>query len=172
MQKPPEYRIMIEFAQTLIREYRDIAKELGNDMKFFMIVLDPYERDIIIWVTHLVHTILDFLFTTIALITGHLLGRSCILTPTHDYRVTNSVRGFWCMPPVNSGLYFNGMDATIRSILTQSLAHGIVDAIYPPDKMYQEAMGLAYRVEGRAKMGIYALLRNELVEEAAENFQK
>lgn len=57
MQKPPENRITLEFAQTMIRAYRDIEKEIGsdaegavilrgNDAKFFTTGLDLYERDV------------------------------------------------------------------------------------------------------------------------------
>lgn len=57
MQKPPENRITVEFARTLIRAYRDIEKELGsdvegavilrgNDAKFFTTGLDLNERDV------------------------------------------------------------------------------------------------------------------------------
>lgn len=57
MKKPPENRITVEFAQTLIRAYRDIERELGkdaegavilkgNDAKFFTTGLDLDEREV------------------------------------------------------------------------------------------------------------------------------
>jgi Delta3-Delta2-enoyl-CoA isomerase len=57
MQKPPENRITVEFAQTLIRAYRDIERALGNDVegavilrgsdaKFWTTGLDLQERKI------------------------------------------------------------------------------------------------------------------------------
>jgi enoyl-CoA hydratase/carnithine racemase len=100
----------------------------------------------------------------------------------------NARRGYWSMPPVNLGLHFNGMGAMIRSKVTPQVARkilleahkftgkeayeaGIVDAIAEPEKMYDEAVKLAAKVKGRAKMGVYGVLRNELVEEAADKFK-
>lgn len=135
------------------------------------------------------HTLLDYPFPTIALITGHVFGGACVLTLAHDYRIMNSRRGFWSMPPVNLGLHFNGMGAIIRSKVVapqvarkilleahkftgkEALEAGIVDTIAEPENMYDEAIKLAQRVKGRAKMGVYGILRNELVGEAAEKFK-
>lgn len=136
----------------------------------------------------LVHTLLDYPFPTIALITGHVFGGACVLTLAHDYRIMNARRGYWSMPPVNLGLHFNGMGAIIRSKVMPQVARkilleahkftgkeayeaGIVDAIAEPEAMYDEAIKLAEKVRGKAKMGVYGVLRNELVEEAAGKFK-
>jgi enoyl-CoA hydratase/carnithine racemase len=63
----------------------------------------------------LLATILDFPFPTVALITGHVMGGACLLTLAHDYRVMNSQRGYWQMPPVNAGLHHEGMGVSQQS---------------------------------------------------------
>ncbi|KAF2105319.1 hypothetical protein BDV96DRAFT_617858 [Lophiotrema nucula] len=167
MQKPPENRITVEFAQTQIRAYRDIEKELGSDAKgavilrgkgakFFTTGLDLDEREVNPFAS-----------------TDGFYPVPCVLTLAHDYRIMNSRRGFWSIPPVNLGLHVNGMGAIIRSKATSPVARkilleahkftgkealeaGIVDAIADP---------------GQSKMGVYGVLRNELVEEAAGKFK-
>jgi enoyl-CoA hydratase/carnithine racemase len=136
----------------------------------------------------LLHTILDFPFPTIALITGHVFGGACLLAMAHDYRVMNSSRGFFQMPPVNLGLHHPGMGSLLRAKLspsvrrkvlleahrytaTEALHDGIVDAAAPPDEMFDVAMGLARQWKGKAKMGVYGVLRDELVGEAAKAYR-
>ena len=53
----------------------------------------------------------------------------------------------------------------------EALEDGIVDAIAPPDKMFDVALELANRWKGKAKMGVYGVLRNELVGEATAAYQ-
>lgn len=125
LRKPPENRLNVEACQELIRAYREAEKDLGkdsdgavilqgSDAKFFTTGLDLHERDQNIFASSdgfypLLATILDFPFPTIALITGHVMGGACLLTLAHDYRVMNSQRGYWQMPPVNAGLHHEGM---------------------------------------------------------------
>lgn len=49
---------------------------------------------------------------------------------------------------------------------SEALEDGIVDAIAPPEKMFDVALELANRWKSKAKMGVYGVLRNELVGEA------
>jgi len=45
----------------------------------------------------MLHTILDFPYPTVALLTGHTFGGACPFALCHDYRVMNSKRGFISM---------------------------------------------------------------------------
>lgn len=93
------------------------------------------------------------------------------------------------MPPVHLGLHFDGMGALLRvkvgpSVARKVLLEGhrftgkealecrIVDIAAPPTEMGSEAMALAQRLQGKAKMGVYALLRAELYGEGLRAFQK
>lgn len=53
----------------------------------------------------MLHTILDFPYPTVALITGHTFGGGCPFALSHDYRVMNSKRGFISM--VSFRLFFS-----------------------------------------------------------------
>ena len=137
----------------------------------------------------LLATIVDFPFPTIALITGHTFGGAGPFALSHDYRVMNSKRGFFSMPPVNLGLHFPGIGTLPRLKLQPTVARkmlleahrwtgeealkdGIVDEIAEPDKMFDVAMELAKKVAPKAKMGVFSLLRNELYGEAGKNFRE
>lgn len=106
----------------------------------------------------------------------------------HDYRIMNSERGFWCMPVAELGLHFDGMGALLRSKLAppvarkvilqghkfksaEALADGIVDEIAHPDVMFDRALALAEKVKGKARGGVYGLLRAELYGDAVRAFQ-
>ena len=131
LRKPPENRLNVEACQELIRAYRQAERELGentngavilkgSDAKFFTTGLDLHERDVNRFSSSdgfypLLATILDFPFPTICLITGHVMGGACLLTLAHDYRIMNSQRGYWQMPPVNAGLHHPGMGVCILS---------------------------------------------------------
>jgi enoyl-CoA hydratase/carnithine racemase len=136
----------------------------------------------------MLHTILDFPYPTVALVTGHTFGGGCLFTLAHDYRVMNSERGFFCMPPIELGLYFEGIGAlpkaklppkTFRKLLMEAyrftgkeaLEHGIVDVIAPPEKMFEEALALARKWAPKAKMGVYGTIRSELVGDALSKFK-
>jgi Delta3-Delta2-enoyl-CoA isomerase len=135
----------------------------------------------------LLHTILDFPYPTVALITGHVFGGACLLTLAHDYRVMNSKRGYWSMPPANLGLHHDGMGSlprlklpakVARKILLEAhrytgkeaLEDGIIDVIAPPEQMLEKALEIANKWKGKAKMGVYGLLRNELWGEATSKY--
>jgi len=204
LQKPPENRLNVEACQELIRAYHGIQRELGkdsegavilrgNDAKYFTTGLDLDERSVNLFSSTdgfypLLHTVLDFPFPTIALITGHVFGGACLLALAHDYRVMNSSRGFFQMPPINLGLHHPGMGSLLRAKLPPSVrrkvlleAHrytamealkdGIVDAAASPDEMFDVAMELARKWKAKAKMGVYGVLRDELVGEAAKAYR-
>ncbi|KAF1809371.1 ClpP/crotonase [Eremomyces bilateralis CBS 781.70] len=138
MQKKPENRINVEFAQEIIRAFRDIEKELGpdsegavitrgSDAKFWCTGLDLDEAETNPFANSdgffpLLATILDFPFPTIALITGHTFGGAVPFSLSHDYRIMNSKRGFISMPPVNLGLHFPGIGALPRLKLRPQIA--------------------------------------------------
>ena len=137
----------------------------------------------------LLATIVGFPFPTIALITGHTFGGACPFALSHDYRVMNSKRGFFSMPPVNLGLHFPGIGALPRLKLhpqiarkmlleahrwtgTEALKDGIVDAIAEPEKMFDVAMDMARKWAPKAKMDVYSVLRSELYGEAGKAFRE
>ena len=99
----------------------------------------------------------------------------------------NKRRGFLSMPPVDLGLHFHGIGAlprlkfggrVARKMLLEAhrwtgeeaLKDGIVDAIAEPDQMLDAAIELGRKVAPKAKMGVYATLREELWGEALEKF--
>ncbi|KAK4892745.1 hypothetical protein LTR27_008844 [Elasticomyces elasticus] len=205
LQKPPENRLNIEACQELIRAFRHAEAELGqdaegavvlkgNDARFFCTGLDLDERERNPYSSSdgfypLLATILDFPFPTIALINGHVFGGACLLTLACDYRVMNSQRGYWQMPPVNAGLHHPGMGTLPRLKLSapvakkvllqahkykaqEALDDGIVDAIAPPDEMFELALKYANTWKYKARMGVYGLLRNELVGAATDAYQR
>ena len=93
------------------------------------------------------------------------------------------------MPPANLGLHFDGMGSLLRAKLAPQVARkvlleahkftgkeafqdGIVDAIAEPEQMLDVALEWAEKWKSKAKMGVYGLLRSELLGDAAEKFQK
>lgn len=100
----------------------------------------------------------------------------------------NSKRGFWQMPPVNAGLHHPGMGSLLRAKLNpqirrkvlleaykykaeEAVQDGIVDIAAPPEQMLDVALEYAKKWKSKAKMGVYGLLRNELVGEATAAYQ-
>jgi enoyl-CoA hydratase/carnithine racemase len=92
------------------------------------------------------------------------------------------------MPPVNLGLHHPGMGSLLRAKIqpairrkvlleahrytaTEALKDGIVDAAASPDDMFDVAMELARKWKGKAKMGVYGVLRDELVGEASKAYR-
>jgi len=92
------------------------------------------------------------------------------------------------MPPANLGLHHDGMGALPRLKLAPRVARkvlleahrftgqeayeeGIVDAIAEPDHMLDVALEMAEKWKGKAKMGVYGILRNELYGEATRAYQ-
>ncbi|KAF2471708.1 ClpP/crotonase [Lindgomyces ingoldianus] len=202
--KPPENRINVAFAQEIIRALRDIEKELGpdsegcvitkgSDEKFWCTGLELDEADTNPYANSdgfypLLATLLDYPYPTVALLTGHTFGGACPLALAHDYRIMNSRRGFFSMPPVNLGLHFPGIGSLPRLKLRpqvarkmlleahrwtgiQALQDGIVDAVAEPAEMLEVALEKGRSVQGRSKMGVYSSLRNELWGEATEKLR-
>lgn len=54
----------------------------------------------------------------------------------------------------------------------EALVDGIVDAVAPPEKMFEVALEMARKWAPKAKMGVYGVLRGELYGDAARSFQK
>ncbi|KAG2414722.1 hypothetical protein HFD88_003914 [Aspergillus terreus] len=205
MQKPPENRLNSWYCQEIIRAFHTIQRILGPDAegavitrgcdtKFWCTGLELDEADTNPFANTdgfypMLHTILDFPYPTIALITGHTFGGACPFALAHDYRVMNSKRGFFCMPPVNLGLHFDGIGSLPRLKLrptvarkmlleghrwtgSEALQDGIVDAIAEPEDMFRVALELANKWAPKAKMGVYGLLRYELWGDAIRQFQR
>lgn len=93
------------------------------------------------------------------------------------------------MPPVNAGLHHLGMGTLLNAKLApkvrrkvlleahkykapEALADGIVDAIEEPEKMLGVAVALAQQWKSKAKMGVYGLLRGELIPEALKAYRE
>lgn len=200
MCKPPENRLTVEFATDIIAALRYIETELiGHDRpgavvlssfseKFWCTGLDLQESEANMYANSdgfhpLLATLLDYPHPTVALITGHTFGGACPLALSFDYRVMNKRRGFFCMPPVNLGLQFDGIGLLprlktnpqiARKMLLEghrwtgetALADGIVDQVAEPADMEREAVKLASTHADRSTMGVYGLLRAELWGEA------
>ncbi|KAJ9652398.1 hypothetical protein H2198_008367 [Neophaeococcomyces mojaviensis] len=208
MHKPPENRLNAAYAQTLIRALRHIESKLASTAnahggavvinsfsdKFWCTGLELDESDTNPYANSdgffpLLATLVDYPYPTIACVTGHTFGGACPFALSCDYRVMNSKRGFFSMPPVNLGLHFDGIGALPRLKLgpriarkmlleahrwtsKEALADGIVDAIAEPDKLLDLAVALAAEQAPRAKMGVYGLLRTELWGEALKKFRR
>lgn len=74
----------------------------GHNAKFWSTGVDQDERDSNPFANSdgffpMIHTILDFPYPTVALLTGHTFGGACPFALSHDYRVMNSERGFISM---------------------------------------------------------------------------
>ena len=205
MQKMPENRLNTAYAQTIISALRYIEKTIGPDKPGCVIIKGS---DAKFWCTGvdleesarnpfastdgfypLLATLLDYPFPTIALLTGHTFGGAGPFSLSCDYRIMNSKRGFWCMPPVNLGLHFDGIGALARLKLRPQVARqvlleakrftgiealeaGIVDEVATPDEMEAVAVRAAKQHAHRATMGVYSLLRNELWGDALERFKR
>ncbi|KAL0253119.1 hypothetical protein SLS55_010570 [Diplodia seriata] len=205
LSRPPENRLNASFAQEIIRALRAIESAIppdasgaiitrGADAKFWSTGLDLEEVKRNPTANNdgfypLLATLLDLRVPTIALLTGHTFGGACPLALAHDYRIMNADRGFWCMPPVDLGLHFDGIGALLKAKLMPRTARkmlleghkwtgkeaceeGIVDVVAAPDRMLEEAVMRAERVAPKARSGVYALLRAELWGDAAEAFRR
>ncbi|KIX05785.1 uncharacterized protein Z518_03757 [Rhinocladiella mackenziei CBS 650.93] len=139
MNKPPENRLNVAFAQTLISALRYIEIKLMKPNapgaviissfsdKFWCTGLDLDESDSNVYANAdgfypLLATLVDYPYPTIALITGHTFGGACPFMLACDYRIMNSKRGFISMPPVNLGLHFDGIGALPRLKLHPKIA--------------------------------------------------
>jgi Delta3-Delta2-enoyl-CoA isomerase len=131
MHKPPENRLNVSFAQTIIAALRHIETSIFTpdspgavvitsfSPKFWCTGLELDESDTNIYANSdgfypLLATLLDYPYPTVACITGHTFGGACPFALACDYRVMNSERGFISMPPVNLGLHFTGIGALPR----------------------------------------------------------
>ncbi|KAK5065326.1 hypothetical protein LTR84_001164 [Exophiala bonariae] len=203
LSKAPENRLNSEVCRDLIAAYRTAEQGLGQNVsgavvlttsstKFFSTGLDLDERDSDKFASSdgfypLLHTVLDFPFPTIVCITGHVFGGACLLTLAHDYRVMNSQRGYWQMPPVNVGLHHDGIGGLPRLKLGPRIARkvlleahkytgkeakmdGIVDDVADPSVMLEVAITVAETWKEKARMGVYGILRDELWGKARKNY--
>lgn len=101
----------------------------------------------------------------------------------------NADRGYFCMPPAELGLYFPGITALLKAKLAPRVskklvleAHrftgkeaeedGVVDHTVPKAVLEAAALALADRWKGKAKAGVYHLLRADLMLEPLEQFQR
>lgn len=106
----------------------------------------------------------------------------------HPLPTSKTLTNLFTQPPVDLGLHFNGIGIlprlklgprVARKMLLEAhkwtgktaLEDGIVDAIAKPDDLLKDALELAGKVAPKAKMGVYALLRDELWGEALEQFK-
>ena len=205
MHKPPENQLTVAFAQTLISALRYVESTIGPDKPGCVIIEGSDKK---FWCTGvdleeaaqnpfastdgfypLLATLLDYPFPTIALLTGHTFGGGGPFSLSCDYRVMNSKRGFWCMPPVDLGLHFDGIGALAKMKLQPQIARrvlleghrftgvealkaGIVDEIAGPDEMQAVAIRAAQQHAHRATKGVYSLLRNELLGDTLERFKR
>ena len=205
MCKPPENRLNVAFAQTLMRALRHIESLIGpnapgavvikgSDMKFWCTGLELDESDSNPYANSdgfypLLAMLLDYPFPTVACITGHTFGGAGPFALAHDYRIMNSKRGFFSMPPVDLGLHFNGIGALPRLKLggrvarkmlleayrwtgEEALKDGVVDEVCEPEGLERRAIERARELAPRATMGVFGLLRSELWGEALERFRQ
>jgi enoyl-CoA hydratase/carnithine racemase len=92
------------------------------------------------------------------------------------------------MPPVNLGLHHPGIGTLLNAKLapkvrwkvlleahkytaTEAFKDGIIDAAVEPEKMFDTALEVAEKWKSKAKMGVYGLLRGELVGEALNAYR-
>jgi enoyl-CoA hydratase/carnithine racemase len=136
LQRSPENRLTVDFCDQIIRAFHYVQRTLGtdspgavitrgSDAKFWCTGVDLKERETNPFANSdgfypMLHTILDFPFPTIALLTGHTFGGACPFALAHDYRIMNSERGFFCMVSLYRTyqmLRFNSPIASLRLIL-------------------------------------------------------
>jgi enoyl-CoA hydratase/carnithine racemase len=113
LQRGEQNRLNTKICNETIQAFHHIQRTLGSDSegavitrghnaKFWCTGVDQDERDSNPFANSdgffpMIHTILDFPYPTIALITGHTFGGGCPFALCHDYRVMNSERGFISM---------------------------------------------------------------------------
>ncbi|PNS20454.1 Enoyl-CoA delta isomerase 1, peroxisomal [Sphaceloma murrayae] len=137
----------------------------------------------------LLAAVLDFPYPTVAAITGHTFGGACPFVLAHDYRIMNRDRGWLSMPPVDLGLHFPGIGALPRLKLGHRVARkmlleahrwtgeeavrdGVVDEVCGIAELEGRALEVARLWSGKGRMGVYGVLRNELVGEAARELRE
>ncbi|RVX75127.1 hypothetical protein B0A52_01404 [Exophiala mesophila] len=201
---PPENRLNLAACREVTEAFHEIQRELGpstegavitrgSGTKYWCTGLDLYEADENPYANSdgffpMLATILDFPYPTVALITGHTIGGACLFALAHDYRVMNSQRGYFYMPPIILGLHFQGIGALPRLKLaphvarkllmqahkftaTQAQQDGIVDEAVAPDQMFEAALAIARKWAHTAKQNVYTLIREELYGDAVSKFK-
>lgn len=155
LRRGEENRLNTTLCNEVIKAFHYIQRALGpnapgavitrgHNAKFWCTGVDQDERDSNPFANSdgffpMIHTILDFPYPTVALLTGHTFGGACPFALSHDYRVMNSERGFISMvynpshlpilrqadtsqPPVNLGMHFEGMGTLLKLKLGPSIA--------------------------------------------------
>ena len=113
LRRGEENRLNTTICNEVIKAFHYIQRTLGSDAegavitrghnaKFWCTGVDQDERDTNPFANSdgffpMLHTILDFPYPTVALLTGHTFGGACPFALSHDYRVMNSERGFISM---------------------------------------------------------------------------
>jgi enoyl-CoA hydratase/carnithine racemase len=113
LRRGEENRLNTTICNEVIKAFHYIQRALGPDAegavitcghnaKFWCTGVDQDERDSNLFANSdgffpMIHTILDFPYPTVALLTGHTFGGACPFALSHDYRVMNSERGFISM---------------------------------------------------------------------------
>ncbi|KAF2849064.1 hypothetical protein T440DRAFT_500157 [Plenodomus tracheiphilus IPT5] len=178
MQTASENRLNVKFAQEIIHE--------GNDENFWSTGLELDEADTNPFANsdgffrykrflhYLLATLLDCPFPTSALLTGHIFGGACPFScPSHHEPFTR----FFSMPPVDLGLHFPGFGFLPRLKLRPQIARNMLLEAHrwTGKEAYEDGIDVALRkarqVQGKAKMAVYSVLRNELWGEAAEKIR-
>jgi len=131
LQRGEQNRLNTNLCNQVIKAFHHVQRTLGTDSegavitrghnaKFWCTGVDQDERDTNSFANSdgffpMIHTILDFPYPTVALLTGHTFGGGCPFALSHDYRVMNSERGFISMvPSLPRGLH---QDANLCSLL-------------------------------------------------------
>lgn len=113
LRRGEENRLNTRICNEVIKAFHYIQKNLGpnspgavitrgHNAKFWCTGVDQDERDSNPFANSdgffpMIHTVLDFPYPTVALLTGHTFGGACPFALGHDYRVMNSERGFISM---------------------------------------------------------------------------
>jgi hypothetical protein len=132
LQRGEQNRLNTKICNEVIQAFHHIQRTLedgsegavitrGHNAKFWCTGVDLDERDSNPFANSdgffpMIHTILDFPYPTVALITGHTFGGACPFALSHDYRVMNSERGFISM------VRYEPSDRQIRAMLTSAAA--------------------------------------------------
>ncbi len=119
---------------------------------------------------------------TVALLNGHAFAGGIMLAMHHDYRVMNPSRGFACVNELEFGVPLKAAmssifrlklaPATYRSVVLEAhrfsgpaaVEAGIVDRVGGLDEVL--ALVKERKLTGKAKTGIYGLLKTEMYRES------
>lgn len=157
-----------------------IAKFYSNglDLEHALTVRDFIPRALY----RLFHRFLTFPMPTIALLNGHAFAGGLMLAMHHDYRVMNPARGFACIneldfgvplkPAMSSIFRLKLPPATYRRLVLEAhrfggeeaLGAGLVDRLGGLEAVL--ALVGERKLTGKAKTGIYGLLKTEMYRES------